>query len=267
MAELSGLVPGAALVTGGGSGIGRAIARALAREGAPIAVVDLLPEGGQETVSTIRSEGGRAAFVRADVSRWEDVDRAFGEAVGQVGPLGIVVNAAGILDGYTPVEEMDTPLWERVISINLTGTFHGCKRALPELLPGGRGRIVNIASVAGLVGDGGGPAYIASKHGVVGLTRYLAVNHAERGLTVNAICPGPIQTELRTHSMQILGPGAPSMAGAGVGANEAAIRALVPAGRRGTVEEIAATASFLASDAAAYITGHTLVIDGGWAAR
>ena len=267
MAELSDLVPGAALVTGGGSGIGRAIALALARDGAPIAVVDLLPEGGQETVSQITATGGRAAFIRADVSRWEEVDRAFGDAVGQVGPLGIVVNAAGILDGYTPIEEMEPSLWDRVIAINLTGTFHGCKRALVELLASDRGRIVNIASTAGLVGDGGGPAYIASKHGVVGLTRYLAVNHADRGVTVNAICPGPIQTGLRTHSMEILGPGAPPMAGRGIGGSEAALRAVVPAGRWGTVEEIAALARFLASEAAAYITGQTLVIDGGWTAR
>src|SRR4051794_16422104 len=158
---MSRLVEGAALVTGAGSGIGRAIALALAAEGAPVAVLDLQPKGGQETVGLIEAAGGKAAFVPVDVRNWDDVDRAFGDAV-------------------TPV------VWERVIGINLTGTFWACKRALTELLPRG-GRIVNIASTAGLVGDGGGPAYVASKHGVVGLTRQLAVQYADRGLTVNAI--------------------------------------------------------------------------------
>jgi len=133
------------------------------------------------------------------------------------------------------------------------------------MVPAGRGRIINLASVAGLVGDGGGPAYVASKHGVVGLTRQLAVNAAGRGVTVNAICPGPIQTGLRANSTAILGTDAPVMRG--VGGDEAAIKAVTPMGRRGTVEEIAATALFLAGADAGYITGHTLVIDGGWTAR
>jgi NAD(P)-dependent dehydrogenase (short-subunit alcohol dehydrogenase family) len=259
------LVGGAAVVTGGGSGIGRAIALALAAGGAPVTVVDLLPEGGRAVADEIGRRGGRATFVAADVSRWDDVDRAVAEAVRALGPLGIMVNAAGVLDGYAPVHEMSPALWTKVIAINLTGTFFGCKRALQEMLPAGRGRIVNLASVAGLIGDGGGPAYVASKHGVVGLTRQLAVHAAARGVTVNAVCPGPIQTGLRANSTAILGADAPVMRG--VGGDEAAIRAVTPAGRRGTVEEVAETARFLASDEAGYITGHTLVIDGGWTAR
>lgn len=259
------LVPGSAIVTGGGSGIGKAIALALAAAGAPVAVMDLLPEGGKAVADEIGRRGGKASFVAADVSRWEDVDRAVAEAVRALGPLGIMVNAAGILDGYAPVDEMSPALWSKVLAINLSGTFFGCKRALEEMLPAGRGRIVNLASVAGLIGDGGGPAYVASKHGVVGLTRQLAVNAAARGVTVNAICPGPIQTGLRANSTTILGADAPVMRG--VGGDEAAIKAVTPAGRRGTVEEIAATARFLAGDEAGYITGHTLVIDGGWTAR
>lgn len=262
---MSRLVAGAALVTGGGSGIGRAIARALAAGGAPVAVLDLLPAGARETVAAIESEGGKALALEGDVARWADVDRAVEAAVSGLGPLGIMVNAAGILDGYQPADEMAPATWERVLGINLGGTFHGCKRALAEMLPRGQGRIVNIASVAGLVGAGGGPAYIASKHGVVGLTRYLAVTYAARGVTVNAICPGPIATGLRAHSAEILGAGAPPMLG--LGADEAAIRAVVPSGRRGGVEEVAASACFLAAEEASYITGHTLVIDGGWTAR
>jgi NAD(P)-dependent dehydrogenase (short-subunit alcohol dehydrogenase family) len=259
------LVPGSAIVTGGGSGIGNAIALALAQRGAAVAVVDLRPEDGQAVADEIGRRGGKACFVAADVSRWEDVDRAVAEAISVLGPLGIMVNAAGVLDGYAPVQEMSPALWTKVIAINLTGTFFGCKRALAEMVPAGRGRIVNLASIAGLVGDGGGPAYVASKHGVVGLTRQLAVGAASRGVTVNAICPGPIQTGLRANSTSILGPDAPVMRG--VGGDEAAIKAVTPMGRRGTVEEIAATALFLAGADAGYITGHTLVIDGGWTAR
>jgi len=258
------LVEGTALVTGGGSGIGRAIALALASEGAPVAVLDLQPKGGQETVGLIEAAGGKAAFVPVDVRSWEDVDRATHESVSALGPLGIVVNAAGILDGYAQADAVIPTVWERVIGINLTGTFWVCKRALAELLPRG-GRIVNIASTAGLVGDGGGPAYVASKHGVVGVTRQLAVQYADHGVTVNAICPGPIATSLRTNSTQILGADAPPMGG--IGGDPTRVKALVPVGRYGTVEEIAALAVFLASHEAAYITGQTHVIDGGWTAR
>jgi NAD(P)-dependent dehydrogenase (short-subunit alcohol dehydrogenase family) len=203
--------------------------------------------------------------VQGDASRWDDVDRAIAEAVRELGPLGIMVNAAGILDGYEPAEGMTPALWERVIGINLTGSFFGSKRALAEMLPRGRGRIINIASVAGLVGSGGGPAYTASKHGVVGLTRNLAITYAARGVTVNAICPGAVQTGLRANSTRILGADAPEMRG--VGGDESAVRAITPAGRRGTLEEVAAAACYLASEEADYVTGHTLVIDGGWTAR
>ncbi|HEU5323675.1 MAG TPA: SDR family NAD(P)-dependent oxidoreductase [Methylomirabilota bacterium] len=259
------LVAGCAVVTGGGSGIGRGIAEALAAAGAPVAVLDLLPEGGKAAVDAILAAGGRATFVPGDVSRWDDVDAGVTAAVSALGPLGILVNAAGILDGYTPAPELACAVWERVIAINLTGTFHGCKRALAEMLPAGRGRIVNVASVAGLVGSGGGPAYTASKHGVVGLTRELALETAACGITVNAVGPGTVQTALRANSTRILGGDAPVMRG--VGADEAAVRAITPAGRRGTVAEVAAAAVFLASEEAAYITGHTLVVDGGWTAR
>jgi NAD(P)-dependent dehydrogenase (short-subunit alcohol dehydrogenase family) len=259
------LVAGSAVVTGGGSGIGRAIAESLASGGAAVAVVDLSADGARDTVAAIARAGGKAIALEADVSRWDDVDRVVESAVRGLGPLGIIVNAAGVLDGYATADELAPSIWERVIAINLTGTFYGAKRALAEMLPAGRGRIVNIASVAGLVGDGGGAAYVASKHGVVGLTRRLATTYAARGITVNAICPGPIATGLRPNSTRILGREAPPMRG--IGADEAAIRALVPAERRGTVEEVAIAARFLASEGAAYITGQTLVVDGGWTAR
>ena len=259
------LVAGSAFVTGGGSGIGRAIARTLAAQGAAVAVFDLLPEGGKETAGAIEGARGRAVFLQGDASRWPDVDAAVTAAVSTLGPLGIMVNAAGILDGYAPVEEMSPALWERVIAINLGGTFYGCKRALAEMVPAGRGRIINVASTAGLVGDGGGPAYVASKHGVVGLTRRLATAYAAHGVCVNAVCPGVVQTDLRANSTRILGRDAPVMRG--IGGDDAAVRAITPAGRRGTVDEVAAAACYLASEEAAFVTGHTLVIDGGWTAR
>jgi NAD(P)-dependent dehydrogenase (short-subunit alcohol dehydrogenase family) len=261
------LTPGMALVTGAGSGIGRAAALALAERGSAVAVVDLLPEGGRETVDLIERSGGQAAFVQADAGRWADVDRAVAEAVQTLGPLGTLVNAAGILDGYLPAHEVRPEHFERVIGINLSGTFFFCHRVLPELVAAGRGSIVNVASTAGLVGAGGGAAYVASKHGVVGLTRQMAVEYAPRGVRVNAVCPGPITTSLRAHSEQILGPDAPPMANVGVAVNEQELRAVIPMGRRGAPEDIANAICFLASEAANYITGHMLVVDGGWTAR
>jgi NAD(P)-dependent dehydrogenase (short-subunit alcohol dehydrogenase family) len=262
---MSRLVAGSAIVTGAGSGIGRAIALALAERGAAVGLVDVLPEGIADLAQVLKNTGRRAATAEADVSRWEDIDRALGATIKELGPVGILVNAAGVLDGYANAEEMSPALWTRVIAINLTGTFLATKRVLPDMLARGVGRIVNIASVAGVVGSGGGAAYTASKHGVVGLTRQLAITYADRGVTVNAIGPGAIATGLRTNSTRILGAEAPVMRG--VGGDDAAVRAITPAGRRGTLEEVAAAACFLASVDAAYMTGHILMVDGGWTAR
>lgn len=256
-----------AIVTGAGSGIGRGIAQMMAARGAAVAAVDLDEATAKETAALIRAAGGRAAHYRADVSNAVEIDRAVTAAVRDLGPLDIMVNNAGILDGYFNVDEMDEAVWRRVIDIDLTGVFLGCKRALQEMLPRGRGRIINMASVAGLNGTGGGAAYIAAKHGVVGLTRQMAVVYSARGITVNCICPGPILTDLRRHSQQILGGGVPDMSNRGVAVSEEQIRAHIPAGTRGSVEDIAAAACFLASDEARYITGHSLVVDGGWRAK
>jgi len=256
-----------AVVTGAGSGIGRAIARLLAARGAAVAAVDLNAATAHETAQLITKNGGRAVALRADVSRAAELDRAVDEAIAALGPLEMMVNNAGILDGYFNVDETEEVLWRRVLDIDLTGVFLGCKRALREMLPRGRGRIVNMASVAGLNGTGGGAAYVAAKHGVVGLTRQMAVAYSARGVTINAVCPGPILTGLREHSQAILGPGTPDMSGRGIAVNDEQVRAVVPAGRRGAVEDIAAAVGFLVSDEAAYVTGHTLVVDGGWRAK
>jgi len=258
---------GIAVVTGAGSGLGRAIAHKLAADGFAVAAMDLDETSARETARQIGDAGGRAAGYAADVSRAPELDRAVGAAVAALGPLEVMVNNAGILDGYFDVDEMDEALWRKVIDIDLTGVFLGCKRALREMLPRKRGRIVNMASVAGLNGTGGGAAYIAAKHGVVGLTRQMAVAYAPRGITVNCVCPGAIPTGLRQHSQQILGPAVPDMSNRGIAVNDEQLRAVVPAGKRGTVEDVAAAVCFLASDDAAYITGHSLVVDGGWRAK
>jgi len=256
-----------ALVTGAGSGLGRAIAEALAARGAVVGAIDIDEAAARDTAQLIAQRGERASAYRADMSKAADVDAAIAAAVGEHGALEIMVNNAGILDGYFSVDEMDESLWRRVIDIDLTGVFLGSKRALAEMLPRGRGRIVNMASVAGLNGTGGGAAYIAAKHGVVGLTRQMAVAYASRGITVNCVCPGAIPTGLRQHSQQILGPNIPDMGGRGVAVNDDQVRALIPAGRRGTVEDVASAVCYLASDEAGYITGHSLVVDGGWRAK
>src|SRR2546428_8676733 len=147
-------------------------------------------------------------------------------------PALMMINNAGILDGYFNVDETDEAVWRRVIDIDLTGVFLGCKRALREMLPRGRGRIVNMASVAGLNGTGGGAAYVAAKHGVAGLTRQMAVVYSARGITINAVCPGPILTNLRRHSHEILGTDVPDTSGRGIAVNDEQIRDVVPAACR-----------------------------------
>jgi NAD(P)-dependent dehydrogenase (short-subunit alcohol dehydrogenase family) len=256
-----------AVVTGAGSGIGRAIAQMMAARGAAVAALDLEEAAAKETSELIARSGGRAAAYRADVRRASELDAAVSAAIGELGALDIMVNNAGILDGYFNVDEMDEDIWRRVLDIDLTGVFLGCKRALREMLPRGRGRIVNMASVAGLNGTGGGAAYVAAKHGVVGLTRQMAVTYSPRGIAVNCVCPGPILTNLRRHSQDLLGPGVPDISQRGVAVNEDQIRELIPSGTRGTAEDVASAVCFLASDEARYITGHSLVVDGGWRAK
>ena len=253
------MTSGLAIVTGAGSGIGRACAVALGERGFAVAAIDL-------DEKSVREIPGARGY-RADVSSAAQVDAAVSAAVSDLGPVEVLVNNAGILDGYFNIDEMDEAVWRKVMDIDLTGVFLVSKRVLREMLPRGRGRIINMASVAGLNGTGGGGAYIAAKHGVVGLTRQMAVAYGARGITVNCVCPGAIPTSLRPHSQAILGPGVPDMSKRGVAVNDDQVRALVPLGVRGTVEDVANAVCFLASPEASYINGHSLVVDGGWRAK
>lgn len=256
-----------AIVTGAGSGLGRACALMLAQRGAQLGIVDINEADVAETARMIAAAGGKARSYRADVGKSTELIAALDAAIADLGGLDIMVNNAGILDGYFNADEMDESTWRRIIDIDLTSVFIGAKRALKEMLPRGYGRIINMASVAGLNGTGGGVAYVAAKHGVVGLTRQMAVAYGARGITVNCVCPGAIPTGLRPHSQAILGPGVPDMSGRGVAVNDDQIRALIPAGERGTVEDIANAVCFIASDEARYMNGHAMVVDGGWRAK
>lgn len=244
-----------AVITGAGSGMGRAASILFAQEGAKVVAVDYVGETAEETVRMIKEKGGEAIAVRADVSRWDDVNKAVEAAVEHYGKLDIMVNNAGVFDGFKPCLETDEALWERIININLKGVFYGCKRAIQQFLSqGGGGVIVNTASVAGLGAMAGGTAYTASKHGVVGLTKQIACEYAGQGIRVNAVCPGGIATGMTRDLMS--DPQTDEL-----------IKQTTPLGRWGEPEEIAEAILFLASDASSYITGEALRVDGGWRAK
>ena len=264
MGRLNGRV---AIVTGAGSGNGLAVATLFAREGAAVAIGEYSDERGSAAAETIQASAGEALFVRTDVRRWQDIDHLVTETVERFGRLDIMVNNAGVLDGYATCLETSPELFDDVLAINLRGTFLGCKRALAEMVPAGYGKLVNVSSVAGLVAEGGGLAYTSSKHAVIGLTRQIACEYGPYGVRTNAICPGSITTNLRQTSREILGAGAPDMnRGVGVSSPER-LRQIVPLGVRGSPEDVARVALFLASADSDYLNGHALVVDGGWVAH
>jgi NAD(P)-dependent dehydrogenase (short-subunit alcohol dehydrogenase family) len=241
----------AALVTGGGSGLGRASAIALARAGATVTVADVDEQGGKETAALVTQEaGGDAEFVRADVTQADEVEAMVDKAVAQWGHLDCALNNAGTTGVSAPTADHTLEDWNRAIALNLTGVFLCLKYELPAMLERG-GAIVNMASGAGLVGFPGLPAYVASKHGVVGLTRAAALEYAAQGVRINAICPGSTRTPMLEGFM---------------GGDEQVERMMtraVPLGRLGRPEEIADAVVWLCSDAASFVVGHALAVDGG----
>jgi NAD(P)-dependent dehydrogenase (short-subunit alcohol dehydrogenase family) len=264
-ASMSDLQGRAAVITGGETGIGLAISSALAAAGADVFIGGLLEEAGAKAVEQIRQAGQRAEFRRTDVRVADQIEALIAAASAKSARLDIMVNNAGVFDGFASCLETTERLWDQVININLKGCFLGCQAALRRMVPQRGGRIINMSSVGGLRGAADGLAYTASKFGIIGVTRQVACSYAEYGITVNAICPGVIATDIRRNSATILGGDAPNMQ-RGVGTDPDAYKLLVPAKRRGLTSEVAAAVLFLASDSAAYINGQALAVDGGWSA-
>lgn len=245
-----------ALVTGGASGIGRAAALAFAEAGARVIVSDIDYDGGTLTADRIRDVGGEASFVRADVALPEDVAALIEATVQTYGRLDFAYNNAGIEGALTPLHAYPDDAFDRVIAINLKGVWLCLKHEIAQLLAqGGGGAIVNTASVAGLRGAGILSAYSASKHGVVGLTKSAAQTYAGQGIRVNAVCPGVIDTPMVDRADV-----------ATSGGFSATSVPRQPLGRKGRPEEIAATVVWLCSDAASFVTGAAMPVDGGMTA-
>jgi NAD(P)-dependent dehydrogenase (short-subunit alcohol dehydrogenase family) len=240
-----------AFVTGAGSGMGRATALAFAREGASVVVADLAGRDAEETVSAIDRHGGRAIAAQCDVTRSTDVEAALERAVETFGHLDVAVNNAGLDQRAAATADISEDDWSRVVAVNLNGVFLCMKHEIPLMLERGGGAIVNTSSGAGMIGVKGKAAYTAAKHGVIGLTRAAALDYAESNIRVNAVCPGIIETPM----MHRFTGGTP----------EGRARAIAqePIGRLGRPEEIAETTLWLCSDAAAFVIGHAMVVDGG----
>lgn len=241
-----------ALVTGAGFGIGRATAIAFAKRGARVVVADVVEN--EETVNLIQKDGGEAIFVKCDVSRPADVARLVDTTISTYGRLDFAFNNAGIEGSQALTHECSEENWDKTISVNLKGVWLCMKMEIPKMLNQGKGVIINCASVAGLNGFAGLPAYVATKHGVVGLTRTAALEYAKQGVRVNAVCPGVIHT---------------AMVDRITGKDKAVEKQFIdmePVGRMGNPEEVAEAVVWLCSDAASFITGVAMPVDGGFTA-
>jgi NAD(P)-dependent dehydrogenase (short-subunit alcohol dehydrogenase family) len=242
-----------ALVTGGSFGIGRAAAIAFAKQGAKVVIADYVED--DETRETITKNGGESIFMKCDVSITKDVKAVIDAAVNKFGHLDYGFNNAGIEGQMGTTHECTEENWDHTIGINLKGVWLCMKLEIEQMLRQGKGAIVNTASVAGLVGFQGLPAYVVSKHGIIGLTKTAALEYAKQGIRVNAVCPGVIRTPMVD---RITGKDK---------AVEKEYENMEPIGRMGTPEEVAAAVIWLCSDAASFVTGNAMAVDGGWIAQ
>lgn len=244
-----------ALVTGGGSGIGRATSLAFANEGAKVVIDDINVEGGEETLAMVKSAGGEAIFVKANVSKATEVEALVQKAIDTYGRLDCAYNNAGVGEPLKRVHKTSEDNWDRVMATNLKGVYLCMKYEIPHMLKQGKGAIVNTSSLAGLKGLSGQAAYVASKHGVVGLTKSAAIEYATLGIRINCICPGVINTPLIAPNMK----DRPHV--------EKGYIDMEPIGRLGKPEEIASAVLWLCSDEASFAVGSIFSVDGGVVAR
>ncbi|HTY56018.1 MAG TPA: glucose 1-dehydrogenase [Candidatus Binataceae bacterium] len=244
-----------ALITGGGSGIGRATATLFAREGAKVVVADYIVEGGERTVRAIKESGGDALFQAADVSNPADVEALVAKTVAVHGRLDCAFNNAGVEGEFSPIPECTLENYQRVIGINLNGVFYCMKYEIPAMLKSGGGTIVNNASICGLAAIANTGAYTASKHGVVGLTKAAAVEFSSKGVRVNAVCPGFIRTPMVA---RVMDRGS---------FDESAVIQTHPINRFGQPEEIAEAVLWLSSDASSFVSGAPVPVDGAYTAQ
>ena len=239
-----------AIVTGAGSGIGKAIALLYAKEGARVVVSDIMETTAAETAGEIKSGGGVAIVVKADTGNADECKNLVDQAVRELGGLHIAVNNAGIAGPIQPLGEYPIEGWEKVISVNLSGVFYCMRYQIPAMLASGGGSIVNISSILGKVASKGSAAYVSAKHGVVGLTEAAALEYADQKIRVNSIGPGYILTPMLTNNLDE--------------ATMKSVAGLHPMGRLGTAEEVAELALWLNSDKASFVTGSYYSIDGGY---
>lgn len=242
-----------AIVTGGGSGIGEACSMTFARSGGRVIVADFDQEGGNRVADAIKADGGEATFVAVDVSKPEQVEKMVAAAVETYGGLHVAVNNAGIGGAQAPVGEYPIESWNQVIGVNLDGVFYGMRYEIPAMLESGGGSIVNMASILGSVGFATSSAYVAAKHGVVGLTKSAAIEYSAQGVRVNSVGPGFISTPLLDKNL-----------------DEPTLKMLTtmhPIGRLGTPKEVANLVAFLGSDEAAFCTGGYYLVDGAYTAQ